>query len=101
MLRNDLYRPWFVGETDWGVEFLSGDFRGLAIQIEKMDFGKDQEGKIDFDYHIVHKPDIITKEETSTAQFEALLELVINDILKEAMENYDKTGNDDSKESNT
>jgi len=101
LLRNDLYRPWFVGEADWGIEFLSGDYRGLALQIEKMDFLKDQAGKIDFKYHIVHKPDIITKEDIGTEQFEAVLQLIVNDVIREAMEDYDQTGNNDSKESYT
>jgi hypothetical protein len=96
MLRNDLYRPWFVGE-DWGFEFISGDFKDLAIQIEDMKF---EEQGLDFKYHIVNQPELITEADTKSDAFGSLIEIVINDILNEALENYDKTGNNDSKESN-
>ena len=44
---------------------------------------------------------VITKEDIGTEQFEAVLQLVVNDVIREAMEDYDQTGNNDSKESYT
>ena len=97
MLRNDLYRPWFVGE-DWGFEFITGDYKDLAVQVEDIKF---EESKLDLKYHIVNRPSLVTEEDVKSESFESLIEIVINDILNEAIQEYDKTRNDDSKKSDT
>lgn len=85
MLRNDLYRPWFEGERAWGIEITSGEFKDVVIQIEKMEF-TDEPGNVELIYHVISKPDLIEDELSKNPLFESQVELIINDILKEAIE---------------
>ena len=99
MLRNELYRPWFVGEKDWGFEIVDGEFNGVTLQIEKLDFPDEGSSNLALDYHIVHKPDLITDEDVKSDTFKAVIEVIINDILREAINDHKQAGDDDSKES--
>ena len=42
VLRNELYRPWFVGEQTWGFEIIDGEFKDVVVQIEKIEFVEDK-----------------------------------------------------------
>ena len=99
MLRNELYKPWFVGEKDWGFEIVDGEFNGVAVQIEKLDFPDEGSDRLALDYHIVHKPDLITDEAVKSDMFKAVMEVIINDILREAINDHKQAGDNDSKES--
>ena len=84
MLRGDLYQPWFV-EDKWGFEITSGDFLGVVVEIEKMDFD-DKINEVVVDYHVISKPESLTQEELKGQLFEQLYQNIINDILREAIE---------------
>lgn len=101
MLRNDLYRPWFVGETDWGVEFITGDFKDVAIQIEKLEFSETNKGSVDISYHIVHRPEHLKDLNSNDPLFSNTLELVINDILKEAIQIHEQTRDNSTEKPST
>lgn len=88
MLRNELYKPWFVGEKDWGFEILEGEFSGAVVQIQDLNFPKDDSPNLDVNYHIIHKPELIEKELFEGDMFKALFETIINDIIREAIENF-------------
>lgn len=90
MLRNDLYTPWFLEDKKWGFEIVSGDFQGVVVEIEKLNFSEDVEGKLDVEYHVINKPDIINEEDIKGEMFEAAFELIINDIVREAIETLDE-----------
>lgn len=85
MLRNDLYRPWFEGENAWGIEIISGEFKDVVIQIEKMEFSDDP-NNVELLYNVINKPDIFEDELSKNPLFESQIELILNDILKEAIE---------------
>jgi len=85
MLRNDLYQPWFAGNTSWGVEIVSGEFRDVVIQIEKMEFS-DEPNNLELVYHVISKPDTLEEELSKNPVFESVVEIIVNDILKEAIE---------------
>jgi len=87
MLRNELYKPWFLKE-DWGIEIVDGEFSGTVIQIQKMDFAKDGSSSMDVDYHIIHRPDIVSEEQTKSELFKTVFETIINDVVREAVENF-------------
>ena len=101
MLRNDLFKPWFVGEKDWGFEIIDGEFRNVTVQIEKLDWPNEDSSELALDYHIVHKPELITDEDIKSDTFKAVVEVIINDILREAIDELKQTGNNDSTESGT
>ena len=61
MLRNELYKPWFVGEADWGFEITDGEFKDVCIQIEKLDIGDGEANNLKLDYHTIRKPELITE----------------------------------------
>jgi hypothetical protein len=94
MLRNDLYTPWFY-EEKWGFEIITGEFQGIVIQIEKIEFIKDNIDELDMVYHIINKP----QEFEKTTIFEETLNIVINDILKEAIGHYESSRTDNPEES--
>lgn len=84
MLRGDLYQPWFV-EDKWGFEITSGDFLGVVVEIEKMDFDE-KINEVVVDYHVISKPESLTQDELKSQLFEQIYQNIINDILKEAIE---------------
>jgi hypothetical protein len=95
MLRNELYCPWFEGNTNWGVEITSGDFKDVVIQIEKMEFS-DEPNNVELVYHVISKPDILEEELSKNPVFESTIELIVNDILKEAIEIHEQNRNSNS-----
>ncbi len=101
MLRNDLFKPWFVGEKDWGFEIIDGEFRNVTVQIEKLDWPDEGNNELALDYHVVHKPELITDEDIKSDTFKAVIEVIINDILREAIDDLKQTRDNDSKESGT
>lgn len=101
MLRNDLYKPWFVGEQDWGVEIIDGEFSGVSIQITKLTFSESDEGGLDVEYHVVHRPETIQEGDVKGDLFNSTLELIVNDIVEEAVKTFEneQTRNNNPQES--
>ena len=98
MLRNELYKPWFVGEKDWGFEIVDGEYRGVVVQIEKLDFPNEGSDQLVLDYHTITQPESIPID-TSSETFKAVIELIINDILREAINDHKQAGDNDTTES--
>lgn len=100
MLRNDLYRPWFLDKEKWGFEIISGDFKDVVVQLEKLEFNETAEGNLDVEYHVVHKPEILSEEEIKGELFKTTFELIVNDIVREAIETLedDKLRDNNTKE---
>ena len=89
MLRNDLYRPWFTDKQgEWGFEIISGDFQGLVLQIEMLDFADIEDGNMVADYHVIFKPELISEESLKGDGFRGVFEMIVSDIIKEALENF-------------
>ena len=104
MLRNDLFQPWFVGRDQWGFEIISGEFQGISVQIESIEFADTPDGNLALDYHLVHKPEMFSDDITKDPLFVSTIELIISDILTEAvaeLKNDEQTGNHDSQESSS
>ena len=99
MLRNELFKPWFVGEKDWGFEIIDGEFNGVAVQIEKLEFPDEGSDQLALDYHVVHKPELITEEDVKSDTFKAVIEVIINDILREAINDHKQAGDNNFTES--
>lgn len=97
MLRNDLYKPW-VQKEDWGVEIVDGEFSGLVLQITGIEFSDTEEGNISVEYHVINKPEIISEETLKQDLFKSTFNLIINDIVREAVEIHknDENRNNDS-----
>lgn len=94
VLRDDLYRPWFVGEKDWGFEIIDGEFTGTVVQIEALDFSSNNDGTVDLNYHIINRPEDIQESNLKSDVFSNIVEIIINDILREAI-SHEQTGNND------
>ena len=86
MPRNKLYKPWFADDKQWGFEIISGDLQGLVIQLENIDVVKESENGIGINYYIIHKPDNISKDMLKNETINKTFDIIINDILKEAMQ---------------
>lgn len=98
MLRNDLYKPWFVGEEKWGFEIISGDFLGTVVHIEKLEFKPESESELELEYNLINKPETIQEEEFKSERFEFTVQLILNDILKEALDSYEQARNNHTEE---
>ena len=82
-----------------GFEIIDGEYNGVTVQIEKLDWPDEGSNELALDYHVVHKPELITDEDIKSDTFKAVVEVIINDILREAINEFKQTGNNDSKES--
>jgi len=104
MLRNDLYRPWFTDKQgEWGFEIISGDFQGLVLQIEKLDFADTDDGNMLADYHVIYRPELISEESLKEDGFKVVFETIVSDIIREALENFkdEQNRNDSIEESDS
>lgn len=100
MLRNDLYKPWVEGEH-WGVEIIDGEFSGVVIEIQKLDIKEDSSGELSVDYHVIHKPELLEENLEQSDLFKNTLEIIVNDILKEAIDSYEQARNDNTEKSDS
>ena len=107
MLRNDLYVPWFTQkeEGQWGFEIISGEFKGVVVQIENVAVSNEvKDDNLTCDYHVIFKPSILTEEDMQGELFKTQFSLIMNDIIKEAIETFeqeklnDENRNNDTKE---
>lgn len=101
MLRGDLYKPWFLEKDKWGFEIIDGEYCGVVVQLEKLDFAEEgEEGNLDVVYHVVHKPELLSDDNVKGELFKSTFELIINDILREALDitKDEQNRNDDIKE---
>ncbi len=97
MLRNDTYKPWFEGEA-WGVEIIDGEYSGVIVQFKSLEFSEKNDGTVDLDFHIINQPQG-AEIDTKSDMFNNTIEIIINDILKEAISFYEQTRNNDTSES--
>lgn len=98
VLRNDLYRPWFVGEKDWGFEIIDGEFSGIVVQVESVEFSSKNDGSVDLNYHVIRQPEDDRELDTKGDLFTNTVEIIINDILKEAVDHYEQTRDNNPEE---
>lgn len=99
MLRDDLYKPWFADEK-WGVEIISGEFKDVIVQIVKLEFSESESGNAELEFETLFKPEGL---DINSDLFNPVIELIINDILKEAIEIFEneKNRNHDTEKSTT
>ena len=93
ILRDDLYTPWFVEHDKWGFEVLRGDYLGVVVQLDELTVDKiTQENNgttaIDLGYHVIEKPEIMEDHETTSVKFQKVMDVIVNDILKEAVSTH-------------
>jgi hypothetical protein len=111
MLRNSLYKPWFVDEDKWGFEIIHGHpFKGVIVQlkyVQSEDLNLSEHEIIESDktslgveYYIISKPKHVTDEQLKGHKFRTTFDLIVNDILKEALQ-VDNDRNNNTKKSNT
>tara|TARA_R110000824_G_scaffold97963_1_gene233833 strand:+ start:4100 stop:4420 length:321 start_codon:yes stop_codon:yes gene_type:complete len=103
ILRDDLYKPWFVDHDKWGFEVLSGDYLGVVVQLDELTVDKiSQESNgigIDLGYQLIHIPELVPIENTQNGKFIKVMDLIVNDILREAVETHREQ--EQNRESNT
>ena len=104
MLRNKLYKPWFVDEEKWGFEILRGDpFEGVIVQLKYVqsdDINLNEHEIINSDktslgveYYVISKPKHLSDEQLKSHQFRTTFDMIVNDILKEALQVDDNRDN--------
>ena len=95
MLRNELYRPFFNGTEEWGFQILTGTYREVVVQLNELKPEHiiptkypGQKIGVNIGYHIIHKPESLEEDLNGNQNFIAEMDLIINDILKEAIEDF-------------
>ena len=104
MLRNELYKPWFSKDKDWGFEVIDGEYSGVVVQVTDLQFKEEtseDNSNLSVEYHVISKPEIISEESVKSDLFNALFQTIITDLVSEAIENYANNRDDDSKESDS
>jgi len=102
VLRNELYKPWFNKDKDWGFEVIDGEYSGVVVQVTDLQFKEEtseDNSNLSVEYHVISKPEIISEESVKSDLFNALFQTIITDLVSEAIENYANNRDDDSKES--
>jgi hypothetical protein len=104
VLRNELYKPWFSKDKDWGFEVIDGEYSGVVVQVTDLQFKEEtseDNSNLSVEYHVISKPEIISEESVKSDLFNALFQTIITDLVSEAIENYANNRDDDSKESDS
>ena len=101
MLRDDLYRPWFANDQDWGFEIIDGEYSGVTIQVEEIAFSEEEDTGVKLNFHVISKPETFNDDEVESDLFNSTVELIINDILREAINFYEQDRTDDTSESSS
>jgi len=110
MLRNEIYKPWFIDEEKWGFEIIHGHpFKGVVVQlkyIQSDDLNLNEHEIVNSDktslgveYYIISKPDHVTDEQLKSHEFRTTFDVIVNDILKEALTIDDNRNNNTQKSS--
>jgi len=94
--RNKLFKPWFQDES-WGVEVIDGFYKDTVVQIKEMEFLDSEDGNVSLDYHLIHRPAAVSEEDIQSDEFKSLLSVIIEDILREALEANETRNNDTEK----
>lgn len=89
MLRDKLYAPWFGGNIEWGFHVIDGSYSEVVVQVENLEFQETDDGNLSVEYHIISKPDRLTDEDLKADEFKEMFQLIVNDIVKEAVEIYE------------
>lgn len=108
MLRNMLYRPFFPDEKvekGWGVEIIDGDFKGVVLIVQNIEFKEsdNEDGNLILEYNIVSSPQEFEDGSLeNNPLFQSTMDIIINDILKEAMQIHEQSTRDvDSNQSDS
>lgn len=86
MQLNEIYRPWAVDNSHWGIEIIDGKFKDSIIQIESVEFDEVENGMLKVDYHSINIPDGLVKEDYDSSQFVDIMQLILSDIIAKAIE---------------
>ena len=111
MLRNKIYKPWFIDEDKWGFEIIHGHpFKNVVVQLKYVqsdDLNLNEHDIVDSDktslgveYYIISKPDHVTDEQLKSHEFRTTFDMIVNDILKEALQ-VDDDRNNNTQESSS
>jgi hypothetical protein len=91
--RNKLFKPWFQDDK-WGVEIIDGFYKDTVVQFKEMEFIESNDGNVSLDYHLIHRPYLVSDDDIKSSEFSNLLTLIIEDILREALEANETRNND-------
>lgn len=94
--RNKLFKPWFEDDK-WGVEIIDGFYKDTVVQFQEIEFVESGDGNVSLDYHLIHRPYLVSEDDIKSQEFADLLTLIIEDILKEALEANETRNNDSEK----
>lgn len=93
-----MFKPWAVGDK-WGVEITSGLFEGTVIQITEVKLVEKEDGNVEMDYHRINTPAHLSESDFEGSNFSSVMSSIINQILLEAVQEYEQNRNNDSTKS--
>ena len=94
------YEPWSVKNDKmdaWGIKITEGKFKDAVISFTSIDLKEDKDLEVDF--HIVNSPS--EDKDYTSEEFNQVLEAIINDIIRKAMDEFDQNRNSNSTKSST
>jgi len=93
------YNPFSIKKDDidaWGFVIAEGTYRDVTIQINNLGI-KDNSNDFELDFHIISKPDTITDKDLQSTTFNIVVENILNDIIKNALDEYENRESNNSK----
>ena len=94
------FEPWKVNEDTniWGVKILDGNFEGAMIAFNEFD-SEDDSNNFKLDYTIVKEADGKTMSEMNGPAFDEMLNYVVNEILRRAIDEYENRNSNSTESS--
>lgn len=87
------FNPWAV-EDRWGFEYTSGPYAGVVIQVADINFDQAAEGQVTAEYYKIFTPAHLSDSDLNTQAFEAAFQTTINEIVSQAIQDYEQNRND-------
>jgi|688.fasta_scaffold1054659_2 hypothetical protein len=95
------YEPWHLNEKAWGIKVTGGKFKDTVISIDTVEFEPDSDGMMTLDFHFINKTSGLPEREFNSIEFNSLMEKILNDIIKRAVDEFDQDRDDNLSESNS
>jgi hypothetical protein len=94
------YEPWSVKNDKmdlWGFRITEGEYENTVVSIKSVELTDDG---VALDYNYIATPPDKTEEDMKTEEFNSVMEFIMNDILKKAIDEFENR-NSNTSESNT
>jgi len=91
------YEPWAVQNEKmdaWGFRITEGMYENTVVAIKSVELENDN---LALDFNFVATPADKTEDDLNTEEFNSIIEYIVNDILKKALDEFEDRNSNTSK----